>query len=62
MTAVPTLIPVTMPVTDTDATEGLLLAHVPPATVLVNVETLPVQIEVVPEITPAEPAALTVMV
>ena len=62
MTPVPALMPVTSPVADTDAIEGLLLAHVPPATVLVSVETLPVQIKVVPEITPAEPAALTVMV
>jgi hypothetical protein len=45
-----------------DAIAGLLLVHVPPATVLLSVVLPPVQIVVVPDIVPAVLVAETVTI
>jgi hypothetical protein len=51
MIAVPEPTPVTMPVElPTDATDGLLLLHIPPAGALANVMVEPIQTEEGPEI------------
>jgi hypothetical protein len=58
--AEPALTPVTTPEASTVATAVLLLLHVPPEAVLDNVEVVPEQKVVVPEIEPASGATLTV--
>ena len=57
----PALIPATMPVAETEATDGLLLAHVPPLTLSVNVADVPVQSDGVPLIAAALGAGFTIM-
>ena len=52
--------PVTVPVLPTVATAVLLLAHVPPITVLLSAVVLPVHTVAVPLSVPADGAALTV--
>ena len=50
MIAVPAELPVVTPNASIDATGGLLLVHVPPASRSVSITELPVQIVVVPVI------------
>jgi hypothetical protein len=63
MRAVPAVRPETRPVVElTEATDVVLLAHVPPDAELLSVVFVPVQIDVVPLIVPTPGAAFTVTV
>ena len=62
MVAVPAALPLTTPADVTDATDGLLLLHVPPVVVLLRVPVRPTHNVVVPVMVPADGAAFTAMV